>query len=125
MNVWVGKERKGAIGVSTDKKGTATVQLTHDPHAENLPKPNKYGSFVAEQPIIKYDELLKINVPYAVCALGGSNYSWLGVMPFSTSEILEHGKSSPNTCGKATVLPKPGQLILFVRHLSWWESFKS
>ncbi|MDE1156277.1 MAG: hypothetical protein PW735_11195 [Acidobacteriaceae bacterium] len=125
VNVWVGTERTNAILVPTDKKGIARIQLTLDPTAENIPKPGKYASIFVEHPILKYDGRLSINVPYAVCASGGSNYSWLGIMNFSTSEILEHGKSSPNTCGKATVQPKPGQLILFVRHLSWWEEFKS
>jgi hypothetical protein len=29
-----------------------------------------------------------------------------------------------NDCGKATASPKPGELIIFVRPLTWWEKLK-
>jgi hypothetical protein len=43
---------------------------------------------------------------------------------FSTEEILQHGVATANTCGKATASPKPGEVILFVRPLTWWEKLK-
>jgi len=40
---------------------------------------------------------------------------------YSISEILQHGAVSENHCGKATAKPKPGELILFIKPLSFWR----
>jgi hypothetical protein len=38
--------------------------------------------------------------------------------------VLQQGIATPNTCGKATASPEPGDLIIFVRPLTWWEKLK-
>jgi hypothetical protein len=124
VNVWVGTERKEAIAVPTDGKGVARIQLTLNVGEVNIPNSKNSGSIVVDHPIVKYDESLRINTPYVLCGSGGSNYSWLRSGNFSTKEILHHGYASPNTCGKVTVSPQPGRVILFVRPLSWWEKLK-
>lgn len=124
VNLWVGTERKAAIVVPTDGKGVARIQLTSNPREVNIPNSTNSGSNVVDHPIVKYAESLQINVPYVLCGSGGSNYSWLGLLNFSTKEILQRGYASPNTCGKATASPIPGEVILFVRPLSWWEKLK-
>ena len=124
VNVWVGTERKEAIAVPTDGKGVARIQLTSNPHEVNIPNSKNSGSIVVDHPIVKYDESLRINTPYVLCGSGGSNYSWLRSGNFSTKEILDHGYASPNTCGKITIQPHPGQVIIFVRPLTWWEKLK-
>jgi len=125
VNVWVGTERKEAIGIPTDGNGVARLQLTLDPGKVNIPNPSKdSGTIVVANPVVEYNESFRINVPYALCGSGGSNYSWLMLQHLSTKQILEHGYVSPNTCGKSTASPKPGQVILFVRPLTWWEKFK-
>ena len=43
---------------------------------------------------------------------------------YSVTEIATNGIVTKNDCGKATVIAKPGELILFVRPLTWWESRK-
>ena len=124
VNVWIGTERKAAIVVPTDGKGVARIQLTSNSREVNIPNSANSGSNVVEHPIVKYDESLQINVPYVLCGSGGSNYSWLGLLNFSTKEILQRGYASPNTCGKITVSPHPGEVILFVRPLTFWEKLK-
>lgn len=124
VNVWVGTARKAAIVVPTDGKGFARIQLTSNPSEVNIPNSTNSGSNVVDHPIVKYDESLQINVPYVLCGSGGSNYSWLGLLNFSTKEILQRGYASPNTCGKITISPQPGQVILFVRPLTFWEKLK-
>jgi hypothetical protein len=125
VNVWVGKERKEAIVIPTDGNGVAGLQLTLDPGKVNIPNPsNDSGSTVVADPVVEYKESFRINVPYALCGPGGSNYSWLMLQNFSTKRVLEHGYVSPNTCGKTTASPTPGQVILFVRPLTWWEKLK-
>lgn len=124
VNVWVGTGRKAAIVVPTNGKGVARIQLTSNPREVNIPNSTNSGSDVVDHPIVKYDESLQINVPYVLCGSRGSNYSWLKSEKFSTKEILHHGYASPNTCGKITASPQPGQVILFVRPLTFWEKLK-
>jgi hypothetical protein len=124
VNVWIGTERKEAIAVPTDGEGVARLQLTFNSDEVNVPNSKNSGSIVVDHPVVNYNESLRINVPYVSCGSGGSNYSWLRSETFSTKEILQHGYVSPNTCGKATVSPQPGQVILFVRPLTRWEKIK-
>jgi hypothetical protein len=125
VNVWVGPERKQAIAIPTDRNGVARLKLTLNTREVNIPNfSGNRGSIVVDDPIVNYDESLRINAPYALCGSGGSHYSWLMLEHFSTKQVLQQGYVSPNTCGKATVSSKPGQVILFVRPLSWWEKLK-
>jgi hypothetical protein len=124
VNVWVGSERKEAIVIPTHENGVARIQLTLSPGEVNIPNSKNNGSIVLEHPLVIYDESFQINTPYVLCAPEGSNYSWLRIGNFSTKEILLHGYASPNTCGKVTASPQPGQVILFVRPLTWWEKLK-
>lgn len=125
VNVWVGTERKEAIAIPTDGNGVARLQLTLDTGEANIPNhPNDIGSIVVANPVVEYNESFQVNVPYALCGSGGSNHSWLLSQHFSTKQVLEHGYVSPNTCGKNTASPKPQQVILFVRPLTWWEKLK-
>jgi hypothetical protein len=124
VNVWVGEERKEAIVIPTDGSGVARLLLTSKASEVNIPRTQNNGSLVVNHPIVKYDEFFQINSPYVLCGPGGSNYSWLGLEKFSMKEILEHGYTSANTCGKVTVSPQPSQVILFVRPLTFWEKLK-
>jgi hypothetical protein len=122
VNVWMGTERKEAIAIPADAKGVARLQLTLDNGKVNIPNPSRdSGSIVVANPVVEYNESFRINVPYVVCGPRGSNDSWLMSLHFSTKQILEHGYVSPNTCGKIVASPKAGQIILFVRPLTWWE----
>lgn len=125
VNIWVGTERKEAIAIPTDEKGVARLQLTFNTGEINIPDSSKdRGSIVVDHPVVSYNESFRINAPYVLCRSGGSNYSWLRSENFSTKEIVQHGYVSPNTCGKATVPPQPGQVMLFVRPLTWREKLK-
>ncbi len=125
VNVWVGAERKQALAIPTDHNGVARLQLTLKLGEVNVPScPEGCGSIVVNHPVVGYDESLRVNVPYVLCEPGGSQYSWLATVQFSTEQIMQHGYVSPNLCGKSTASPKPGQLVLFVRPLSWREKLK-
>jgi hypothetical protein len=115
VNVWVGNERKNAIPIPANSDGIALLRLTDKDSEVDIHDRN---------PVLKYNDDLRINVGYVLCHIGGSNYSWLAIKDFSMREVLDHGIVAANMCGKATALPKPGQVILFVRPLSWWEKMK-
>ncbi len=124
VNVWVGEERKEAIAIPTDEKGVARLQLTLNPSEVNIPNSKNNGSIVVDHPVVKYNESFRINAPYVLCGSGARNYSWLQLKNLSTKEVLDHGYVSSNTCGKAAVSPQPGQVVLFVRPLTFWEKMK-
>jgi hypothetical protein len=124
VNVWVGGERKEAIAIPTDDKGVARLQITHNPNEVNVPNSTGHGSIVANHPVVEYDESFRINAPYVLCGSGEGRHSWLELKNFSTKEVLDHGYASVNTCGKVTALPQPGQVVLFVRPLTFMEKVK-
>ena len=124
VNVWVGGERKEAIAIPTDDKGVARLQLTLNPNEVNVPNSTGHGTIVANHPVVQYDESFRINVPFVVCESGEGDRSPLGLRNFNTKEILDHGHASGNTCGKVTALPQPGQVVLFVRPLTFMEKMK-
>jgi hypothetical protein len=39
-------------------------------------------------------------------------------------QVVQQGIVTANTCGKATASPKPGEVTIFVRPLTWWEQLK-
>ncbi len=125
VNVWVGSERKEAIAIATDENGTARLRLTDkDGEIDTHNRGKGCGDFGVINPVVKYSESLRINAGFVSCQSRRTDYSWLAMTNFSTEEILQHGVATANTCGKATASPKPGEVILFVRPLTWWEKLK-
>src|SRR5690348_17687135 len=50
--------------------------------------------FRSEHPVVKYDESLRINAPYAWCGPAGTNYSWLRLKTLTTKDVFNHGYAS-------------------------------
>lgn len=121
MNVWVGKERKEAIAIPTDDSGVARLQLTLNPNEVNIPVSTGHGTIVENHPVVKYDESFQINAPYVLCGSGKGKHTPLELKSFSTKKVLDHGYASENTCVKVTASPQPGQIVLFVRPLTFME----
>jgi len=125
VDVWVGTKRIEAMAIPTDKDGIARLRLTDNDDEVDLHMREKHiGDDVVIGPIMKYDENVRVNVPFVICYPHVRDYSWLAVTNISTKQLLQQGIVWPNTCGKATASPKPGELIIFVRPLSFWEKFK-
>jgi hypothetical protein len=126
LNVWVGTERIDALSIPTDKEGVAALHLSDSEAKINTR--NRWPRCGAEgviNPVLKYADSIKINAGYASCQPHTADYSWLAVQVFSTKKVLESGVVTPNACGKVTASPEPGEIIMFVRPLSWWEKLKS
>ena len=125
VNVWVGHERKEALAIPTDSNGVATLRLTHkDSEVDVHNQWKACGYFGVKDPVVKYSDSLEINVGYVRCQTQTADYSWLSQTEFSMEQVIDHGVVTPNSCGKATASPKPGEVILFVRPLTWWEKMK-
>jgi hypothetical protein len=125
VNVWVGNVQKTAIAIPTGKDGIARLRLTgRDDEVDNPSRCKDCAEHVAIDPIVKYDDTLRVNVPFVLCQSGGSNYSWLAIQKISTKQLINEGVVMPNTCGTATASSNPGELIIFVRALNFWEKMK-
>jgi len=125
VNVWVGKERKWAMAIPTDKDGVASLVLTEKEGEVNVPRGDGDGPHVVISPVVKFDDDLGINAPYVLCEPGTPDYSWLAIRHISTKQVVAQGIVTPNACGKATASQAPGEVIIFVRPLSWWEKLKT
>ncbi|HEV7220906.1 MAG TPA: hypothetical protein VGN39_18695 [Terriglobales bacterium] len=125
VNVWVGTKRKEAMVIPTDKDGIARLRLTDNDNEADLHIREKHiGDNVVIDPIVKYDEYFRVNVPFVICYPHVRDYSWLAITDISTKQLLQQGIVWPNSCGKATASPRPGELTIFVRPLTWWEKLK-
>lgn len=124
VNVWVGTKSKEAIVIPTDKDGFARLRLTDNDAEVDLHMREHTGDNVALNPIVKFDETLRVNIPFVICYPHVRDYSWLSTTSIPTRQLLQQGIVWPNTCGKATASPEPGELIIFVRPLNWREKLK-
>jgi aminoglycoside phosphotransferase len=115
VNVWVGNERKEAMVIPTDENGVARLQLTDKDSEIDIH---------SRDPVVRYNNLLRINVPYVLCQSHTQDYSWLALTSFSTEQVIQRGIVTPNSCGLAAAPPKPEEVIIFVRPLNWWEKLK-
>ena len=75
-------------------------------------------------PVVKYKDFVKVNVGYVICEPHGTDFSWLEVKPFPTEQFIREGFVTANTCGRPMASARPGELVIFVRPLSWWEKLK-
>lgn len=108
------------LALLTDKDGDALLRLTND----NDSREKDCGLHSAIKIVVKYGDSLSIGVDhYLICQPRIPNYSRMGIQDISTKRLMTQGIITPNTCGKFTASPKPGELTIFVRPLSWYERF--
>jgi len=125
VNVGIGNEHKPMMAVPTDRAGIALLRLTDkDSEIDTKDKWQACGDFGVVNPVVKYDRSIGINAGYVLCQFRQPDHTWLTTQKFSTEEVLQSGIVTANMCGKATASPTPGEIVIFVRHLKWWEKFK-
>jgi hypothetical protein len=125
VNVWVGSERKDAMAIPTDKDGVARLYLTDkDGEVKTQSPPKSSGEFAEVHPVVKYAENIRVVAGYVICQPNTPNYSWLATLEFSTKQIVQQGIITTNSCGKSTGSPTPGEVVIFVRPLTWWEMLR-
>jgi hypothetical protein len=125
VNTWVGADRKEAMAIPTDKDGVAWLYLTDkDTDVNTQDHPKSCGDFGVAHPVVKYAVTIRVVAGYVVCQPHAPDYSWLTTMEFSTKQIVQGGIVTANSCGKSAASPNPGELVIFVRPLTWWEKLK-
>jgi hypothetical protein len=104
------------MAIPTDSSGVATLRLTD--------KDDEIDVHNATNPVVKYDESIRIVANHVLCQAPKSGYSWLATISFPTRQIIQQGVVTRNLCGRASADPKPGDLTIFVRPLNWLEKMK-
>lgn len=127
MYVWVGNKNDPMSGpllqTQTGSNGVINLHLTKEQDITNSDTQLACGSTGTVGPSMRLGDTISIRTGYALCQTGIRD-SWLARSNFSTEEVLQHGIVTPNTCGKATASPRPKEVVLFVRPLTWWEKLK-
>lgn len=125
VNVWVGNERKSPFSIPTDSNGITRLRLTENDSEVNTDhRWAKCGDFGVISPVVKYKDFVEVNVGYVVCEPHGTDFSWLEAKRFPTKQFVREGLVTANTCGKPVASARPGELVIFVRPLNWWEKLK-
>jgi hypothetical protein len=125
VNVWLGDDRKDPLAIPTDTNGVARLRLTeNDPEVKTDYRWKDCGDFGVISPVVKYKDYVKVNIGYVVCEPHGTDFLWLEIKHFPTKQLLREGFVTANTCGKPIASARPGELVIFVRPLSWWEKLK-
>lgn len=125
MDVYVGKEQVDPVRIPTDSNGIATFHLTADSSEVDIShQGSECGPYGAIDPVFQYSNEIRVHVGYVLCQAKEKDYSWLWIYHYATKDLTQSGIVAPNTCGKATEERKPGELVIFVRPLTWWEKWK-
>lgn len=113
------------LQTQTDGGGVVNLRLIEKGTEINTQgRPLACGLWGVINPVAKYGDTIYIRTGYVLCRPHTPDYSWLAMVNFSTKKVLESGVATANVCGKAKASAKPGEIILFVRPLSFWERLK-
>jgi hypothetical protein len=122
VGVFVGRDSKVELGIPTDKDGVARLRLTH--HESEIDLHHQAvgcGEDGVIDPVVKYEPVVGINTGYALCDTRKRDFLELAISSFSTKRLIQSGIVTPNTCRKARASAVPGQIVIFVRPMMWWE----
>lgn len=129
IDVWVGDKSmpksRPLLQTQTDDDGIASLRLTtEDSHTNTQVQQLSCGLAGFIDPLVKYGDTIGVRSGYVVCQGHRGDYSWLAILDFSTKEVLQSGIVTSNMCGKVKASPEPGEIVLFVRPLTFWEKLK-
>jgi hypothetical protein len=105
----------------SDKNGIASLRLAdyNVDHGEECGI-HQIGNYVRNT--IVDGDYLRIGIDqYLMCQPHMPNTNRHLIENIPTNQVVDQGFVTPNTCGKFTASPKPGELIIFIRPFSFWE----
>jgi hypothetical protein len=103
----------------TDKDGIASLSLTgaNEDHWKDC------GVYGVINSVLKYGDSLRIGIDqYLMCGPRTTDGSRHEIEKISTKQVVDQGFVTSNNCGKFTASPKPGELIIFIRPYSFWDT---
>jgi|1186.fasta_scaffold09901_3 hypothetical protein len=136
VNVWFGRLRGSSFIAPTNAQGVVILHLHDDQVSADAVSHSPCAKFAytgPQQIPPKADTIYVWPFNYAGCEEYGKiapGQKVDGDLPekrtpsHSIKQILESGTVASNQCGKAHVVPKPGELVYFVRPLTFWEKMR-
>lgn len=128
LQVWVGNRSepgsRSLLQTQTNGDGVTTLHLSDQDSTGTSNERLACGIPGTLDPVVKNGDTISVRVGYVLCQSRTPAYTWLVMDDFPTKNVLEQGAVTANTCGRATALPTPGEIVIFVRPLSWWEKMK-
>jgi hypothetical protein len=133
LNVWIGPSFRENLIAPTNNEGVVVLRYrSGDVTADAVTAHTCDGMAVlGPKPLPKGKDAIAISGDYYVpCREYGKSDPGkldlgLGIMPsYSIKMIFESGISAGNTCGKVRAEAKPGELILFMRPMTFWEKMR-
>jgi hypothetical protein len=129
LNIWVGTFDGPHLVAATNRDGVVVLQISDDKlvasagcqgwSAEAAWPTGSEGILVTGDYYVACQEYAKV-VP------NPARPDFVVEIPplYPIRRILEPGASSSNTCGKFRAKPMPGELIFFMRPMSFWEKMR-
>lgn len=123
-----------ALPIPTDKQGVAVLRAEGE-HANpvTMGRGKACNGLATPNPTVGHADSIRISGDYYVACQEYGKAGASQSVPFDPEErmpsysikrILESGIAASNTCGKFRAEPKPGELILFVRPMTWLEKWR-
>lgn len=123
-----------ALVIPTDKLGIAVLHVEGE-HAESVTASTvkACGGLATVDPTVGSADSISISSDYYVLCqeyrkvFQGEPTAGLPenrAPSYSIKRVLESGVAAGNTCGDFRITAKPGELIIFVRPLHWWEKMR-
>lgn len=124
VQVWKTPREFSAEEIATDHKGVAPIRLSYD-DASVSPGRKDSACFrgATVDAVLRYGDSVNIvpNRDTAVDCRPGTNPSVRRDYSYPLKLIVRRGIVLANTCGKAAATPTPGEVILFVKPVHWWN----
>jgi hypothetical protein len=136
LNISLGKWRGAELLAPTNREGIVGLHIKNRQVTADTTSPHACNGQAVLGPKFLTNDVESISVigdVYVVCQEYGNHLSGQppplhipsDVVPtYRISKIVELGEAAANTCGKFKAQAKPGELILFVRPMSFWEKLK-
>lgn len=129
LNIWVGTIDGPHLVAATDRDGVVVLQISDDKlvagtGCEGWPVQTAWPTG-SEAILVRGDYYIACQEDAKVVPNPAKPKFVSEILPlYPIRKILESGASSSNTCGKFRAKPKPGELIFFMRPMSFWEKMR-
>jgi hypothetical protein len=134
LNISLGKWHGAELLAQTNSDGTVVLHVKGGQVTVVVSSPKACNTQAIVGPKPFTDDKRSISVVggiYVVCQEYGNHVSGqpppvnVDLIPtYAVTKILESGVAAANTCGRFRAEAKPGELVLFVRPMSFWERMK-
>lgn len=122
VQVWGNPREFSAEEVATDDKGVVDIRLGNDASVRPGRKTSACFGQATVDTVLRYGDSVDI-LPNRDTAVACRPPNKWGVRDYSypVKLIVRQGTVGTNTCGKAAATPTPGEVILFVKPVHWWN----